>query len=422
MATTRLPTLRSIFSANQRSPWGGAGRLLGGLPRPAPLLPRAYKSPRRLRGLSTTPQVSLNDPRFHRVQAQSIMTEQIPATQRAAVFDEFGGKLDIREIPVPEIGADDILVKVIYSGVCHTDLHVWLGDFPLKTKPPPIVGGHEGAGVVVKVGSNVSNFKIGDRAGIKWVNGSCLCCEQCKRGFEPNCDNVVLSGFTRDGSFQQYAAVKATEAALIPEGVDLANVAPILCAGVTVYKALKESNVHAGETIAITGAGGGLGSLCIQYAKAMGMIVLAIDAGNKEEHCRSLGADLFIDPFKTDDLVSAVQLLTEGGPHGVINVATAAKAMEESAKYVRTRGTVVLVALPRDAKISLDVFFTVIRTITVKGSYVGTRQDTDEALKFFARGQVKIPTEVAPLSELPAIYERMQKYQINGRVVLDLWK
>ncbi|CAD5212524.1 unnamed protein product [Bursaphelenchus okinawaensis] len=416
MATTRLHPLLSIWRTNRligSNRLGGANRGRGG-----PVV--AYKTP--WRPFSTSSQLQFKQARFRRVDPQEVMAQTVPATQKAAVFDEFGGKLDIREIPVPEIGPDDILVKVQYSGVCHTDLHVWLGDFPLQTKAPPIVGGHEGAGVVVKAGSNVTNFKIGDRAGIKWINGSCLCCEQCKRGSEPTCDKIVLSGFTRDGSFQQYAAVKATEAAPIPDGVDLANVAPILCAGVTVYKALKESNVKAGEIVAITGAGGGLGSLCIQYAKAMGMIVLAIDAGNKEEHCKSLGADLFIDPFKTNDLVSAVQLLTEGGPHGVINVATAARAMEESAKYVRTRGTVVLVALPRDAKITLDVFFTVVRAITVKGSYVGTRQDTDEALGFFARGQVKIPTEVVPLSELPAIYDRMQKYQINGRVVLDLWK
>lgn len=180
--------------------------------------------------------------------------------------------------------------------------------------------------------------------------------------------------------------------------------------------------MKAGEIVAITGAGGGLGSLCIQYAKAMGMQVLAIDVGNKEEHCKSLGADMFVDPFASKDLINDIQKLTNGGPHGVINVATAAKPMEDSAKYVRTKGTVVLVALPKDAKVTLDVFWTVVRMINVKGSYVGTRQDTDEALGFFARNQVAIPTEVVPLSSLPDIYDRMLKAQINGRVVLDLWK
>ncbi|CAD5224046.1 unnamed protein product [Bursaphelenchus okinawaensis] len=360
--------------------------------------------------------------RFRSIEEDRVLAQPIPSTQRAAVFYEFGGQYRLEEIPIPEIGPDDVLVKVIYSGVCHTDLHVWLGDFPLEAKEMPIVGGHEGAGIVVKVGSNVTNFKVGDRAGIKWVNGSCLTCEQCKQGNEPNCNDVVLSGFHRDGSFQQYAAVKATEAAKIHDGIDLVNVSPILCAGVTVYKAIKESNVKAGQTLAITGAGGGLGSLCIQYAKAMGLQVLAIDVGEKEDHCRHFGADMFIDPFDTPNLVSDIQMMTEGGPHGVINIATAVKPMEDSTHYVRTRGTVVLVALPREAKVPVDVFWTVVRAITVKGSYVGSRQDTDEALKFLQRGLVNIPVQVLPLEELSNVFEKMHSNKITGRVVLDLWK
>ncbi|CAD5232602.1 unnamed protein product [Bursaphelenchus xylophilus] len=348
--------------------------------------------------------------------------EPIPRTQKAAVFDEHNGKVHIREIPVPELGPDDILVKIIYSGVCHTDLHVWLGDFPLKAKTPPLVGGHEGAGIVVKLGTNVTNFKLGDRAGVKWINSSCLCCEQCKRGFEPNCEKLVLSGFHRDGSFQQYAAVKGTEAAPIPEGVDMALVAPILCAGLTAYKALKESEVRPGEIVAITGAGGGLGTLAVQYAKAMGMRVLAIENGAKEQHCRSMGADYFLDPFKTNDIVSAVQLLTEGGPHGMCNFAPSKVPVEDAIRYIRPRGTVVMVALPRDSKVTFEAFFAIIRTIKIRGSHVGNRQDMDEALRFFARGQVKIPCEVVPLDQLPKVYDRMLNNQINGRIVLDLWK
>ncbi|CAD5224021.1 unnamed protein product [Bursaphelenchus okinawaensis] len=349
-------------------------------------------------------------------------TYEIPKMQKAAVFDEHNGKLDIRDIPVPELGPDDILVKITYSGVCHTDLHVWLGDFPLQTKKPPLVGGHEGAGIVVKLGSNVSNFKLGDRAGVKWINSSCLCCEQCKMGHEPNCEKLVLSGFHRDGSFQQYAAVKGTEAAPIPDNVDMALVAPILCAGLTAYKALKESNVKPGETVVITGAGGGLGTLAIQYAKAMGMRVLAIENGAKEDHCRAMGADMFLDPYKTSDVPAAVQLLTEGGPHGMCNFAPTTRTIEDAIKYIRSHGTVVMVALPRDSKVTFESFFAIIRTITIKGSHVGTRKDMDEALQFFARGQVRIPCEVVPLKDLPKVYERMQNNQINGRVVLDLWK
>lgn len=350
------------------------------------------------------------------------MTENIPKTQKAAVYDDYNSPLEIRDIPVPEIGADEVLVKIQFSGVCHTDLHAWHGDFPLPIKKPPIVGGHEGAGYIVKMGANVTNWKLGDRAGVKWMNSCCLMCEMCKRGFETNCPNLVLSGFHRDGSFQQYAACKASEAAPIPSNVDMANVAPILCAGLTAYKALKETRVRPGQIIAITGAGGGLGSLAVQYAKAMGMRVLGLDAPEKEQYVRSLGAEFFLTPFGQKDLTAEVQRLTDGGPHGVVNVATQAIAMEQSIRYVRPRGTVVLVALPRDAKVTLEVFFFNLRCITVKGSHVGTRHDMDEALDFFARGQVKIPVEVVPLKQLPEVYRRMDKNEIKGRVVLDMWK
>jgi propanol-preferring alcohol dehydrogenase len=349
-------------------------------------------------------------------------TEEIPKMQKAAVFDEVGGPINIKEIPVPECGPDDILVKIKYSGVCHTDLHVWLGDFPVETKGP-LVGGHEGAGVVVKAGSNVTNFKVGDYAGIKWINSTCLACEQCKRGFETTCSKAVNSGLGVNGTFQQYCIGKATEAASLPKDIDLAKAAPILCAGVTVYKALRESNVYSGQIVAITGAGGGLGSLAIQYAKAMGLRVLAIDMAEKEEHCKKLGAEFFVDPIKAgDNLVKIIQDLTNGGPHAVINIATSDKPIAQACEYVRTKGTVVLVSLPKDGKVNADVFWMVFRALTVKGSYVGSRQDADEAIDFLKRGLIDFPYEILPLESLPSVYDRMRKGTISGRVVLDLWK
>uniref|UniRef100_A0A7E4VQ64 alcohol dehydrogenase n=1 Tax=Panagrellus redivivus TaxID=6233 RepID=A0A7E4VQ64_PANRE len=350
------------------------------------------------------------------------MAENVPSTQKAAIFDTVGGPIEVRDIPVPEPSAEEILVKILYSGVCHTDLHVWLGDFPVETKGP-LVGGHEGAGIVVKVGKNVTNFKVGDRAGIKWVNRTCLSCEYCKRGYEPNCETAINSGLGINGTFQQYALTKGSEAAKIPDNVDLIKAAPILCAGVTVYRALKESNVQPGQIVAITGAGGGLGSLAIQYAKAMGFRILAIDIGDaKEAHCKSLGAEFYVDVSKTNDIVQTITKVTDGGPHGVVNIATAEKPIELATQYVRTRGTVVLVSLPKDAQLKADVFWTVFRAVTIKGSYVGNRQDTDEALDFLARGLVDVPIEVLPLSALPSIYDRMLKGQITGRTVLDVWK
>uniref|UniRef100_A0AC34FLU6 Enoyl reductase (ER) domain-containing protein n=1 Tax=Panagrolaimus sp. ES5 TaxID=591445 RepID=A0AC34FLU6_9BILA len=346
----------------------------------------------------------------------------IPKFQKAQVYDRFNGPLELRQIPVPIPGPNDILVNIKYSGVCHTDLHVWHGEFPGVVNFP-LVGGHEGVGVVVAKGSHVTNFEIGEQAGIKWINGTCLCCDMCKKGFEPNCSNAQNSGLHRNGTFQEYALVTATEAPKIPAGVDLAKVAPILCAGVTVYRGLKESIVRPGEIVAINGAGGGLGSLAIQYAKAMGMRVIAVCKGlNQEEHVKRLGADHFVDVDTSEDVVKEIIALSEGGTHGVINTAPAQEPIIQATKYVRTRGTVVILSLPKNTPIGADIFDTVTRAITIRGSYVGNRIDTDEALAFFARGQIQSLIQIRGLTELPKIFDEMNIGTLVGRVVVDIEK
>lgn len=359
-----------------------------------------------------------------RTMSDVISIPNLPKLQYAQVFSVSNGPLEYKQIPVPVPGEDEILINVKYSGVCHTDLHAYKGDWPLATKSP-LVGGHEGAGVVVAKGNHVTNFELGDYAGIKWLNGSCLSCEFCKSSYEPNCPEALLSGYTVDGTFQQYAIAKAIHAAPIPKNVELAKVAPILCAGITVYKALKESNAKPGQWVAITGAGGGLGSLAIQYAKAMGLLVLGIDTGDeKSVSAKKLGAEEFVDfaKYNEEGLVEYIQKVTNGGPHAVINVATAEKPIELSTRYVRTKGTVVVVGLPAHAQIKSDVFWSVVKSITIKGSYVGNRTDSDEALNFFARGLIDIPIKIVGLSELPKVYNLMEEGKITGRYVLDTSK
>ncbi|KAF5112210.1 hypothetical protein DV452_004156 [Geotrichum candidum] len=347
----------------------------------------------------------------------------IPKTQKALVFETNGGPLLYKtDYPVPTPASDEILVNVKYSGVCHTDLHAWKGDWPLGTKLP-LVGGHEGAGVVVAKGENVTNFEIGDYAGIKWLNGSCLGCEFCLKGAESNCAAAILSGYTHDGSFQEYATAKAVHAAQIPQGTDLAKISPILCAGITVYKALKVSDARPGEWVAITGAGGGLGSLAVQYAKAMGLRVIGIDTGDaKAQLVKELGGEAFIDFATTKDIVKDVVAATNGGPHAVIHVAVSEKAIGVSTEYVRPTGTIVLVGLPAGAVAKSEVFSHVIKTISIKGSYVGNRADSAEAIDFFTRGLVHSPIKIVGLSELEHVYELMEKGQIVGRYVLDTSK
>lgn len=229
------------------------------------------------------------------------------------MFDKNGGPIVYKEVPVPKPKSNELLIHVLYTGVCHTDLHAWKGDWPLPVKLP-LIGGHEGAGVVVAMGSEVKNWKIGDFAGIKWLNGSCMSCEFCMQGAEPNCPMADLSGYTHDGSFAQYATADAVQAARIRQTTKLDEVAPILCAGVTVYKALKTADLRPGQWVAISGAGGGLGSLAIQYAKAMGLRVLAIDGGDdKAKLCTDLGAEVFVDFTKSKDIIKDVVAATHGG-------------------------------------------------------------------------------------------------------------
>lgn len=296
-----------------------------------------------------------------------------------------------------------------------------MGDWPLPVKLP-LVGGHEGAGVVVARGELVKDVNIGDHVGIKWLNGSCLSCSFCMTADEPLCASAQLSGYTVDGSFQQYAVAKAAHVARIPAGVDLEAVSPVLCAGITVYKGIKESGVRPGQWIAIAGAGGGLGNMALQYCKAMGIHTVAIDGGEeKNQATKALGASAYVDFFTSKDLVADVKAATPDGlgPHAAILLAVSEKPFQQASEYVRPRGTVVCIGLPANARISAPVFETVVRMITIKGSYVGNRQDTQEALDFYARGLIKAPFKTIGLSELQSVYDMMREGKVVGRYVVD---
>jgi len=290
----------------------------------------------------------------------------------------------------------------------------------------PLVGGHEGAGVVVAKGDLVEGWELGDHAGVKWINGTCLACDFCQQADEPLCAKATMSGYTVDGSFQQYAIAKGNHAAKIPKDVPLDAIAPILCAGITVYKGLKESGARPGQTVAIVGAGGGLGSLAQQYAKAMGLRTIAIDAGDeKKKMCmEQLGSYAFVDFSTSDNVVKDVQAATEDGlgPHAVILVATSEKPFQQAAEYVRPRGTVVAIGLPAGAQLKAPVFESVLKMVCIKCSYVGNRRDSAEAIDLYRRGGISAPFKVVGLSELEKVYDLMQKGQIAGRYVLDTSK
>ena len=289
----------------------------------------------------------------------------------------------------------------------------------------PLVGGHEGAGVVVDRGELVKDIELGDKVGIKWINSSCLQCPYCQRSDEPLCEKAQLSGYTVDGSFQNYAVASAAHVARIPKECDLESVAPVLCAGITVYKGLKESGAKPGDTVAIVGAGGGLGSLAVQYAKAMGLHSIAIDGGSeKGDLTKKLGAASYIDFMTSKNLVADVKAATPDGlgPSAALLLAVQEKPFQQATQYVRSRGVVVCIGLPANAKISAPVFDTVVRMINIRGSYVGNRADTAEALDFFRRGLIEVPYKTVGLSKLQDVFQLMQEGKIAGRYVVDTSK
>jgi len=335
---------------------------------------------------------------------------------KAAVVNEFHQQLEVKEVPIPEIGYGEVLVKMKACGVCHTDLHAAHGDWPVKPKLP-LIPGHEGVGIVEKVGEGVTSLKVGDRVGIPWLYSACGECDYCLQGWETLCHKQENGGYSVDGGYAEYCKAPAAYVARIPDGISDVDAAPILCAGVTTYKALKVANVKPGEWVAIYGIGG-LGHIALQYAKAMGYNVVAVDiADEKLELAKELGADLTINGLNVDPAEAIKDKI--GGAHGAVSVAVTKKAFEQAYRSVRRGGSLVVVGLP-NAELPIPIFDTVLNGVTVKGSIVGTRKDMQEALDFAAQGKVKAIIETQPLEKINEVFHRMEKGQINGRVVLTI--
>ncbi|KAI9886329.1 MAG: alcohol dehydrogenase [Watsoniomyces obsoletus] len=352
------------------------------------------------------------------------MSPDIPEQQWAQVYEKSGAALEAKQVPVRRPGPDEVLVNIKFSGVCHTDLNVWKGGFS-AIGPSPVIGGHEGAGVVVAKGELVKDIEIGEQVGIKFLNRSCLSCEFCEDADEVGCLKGTYSGVTVDGCFQQYTIVQAAQVARIHKDIPLDSVAPVLCAGLTAYRALKECGARPGQTVAVVGAAGGLGSLAIQYAKAMGLQVIAVDSGDeKKQLCEKYGANTFVDFATSEDLAKDVKGTTADGlgPHAVLLIASNEKSINQGISYVRPRGTLITVGLPPGGVMHTPILPMVMKKITIKGSLVGNRRDMAEALDFVKRGLVECPVKIVGLSELPKVFELMEAGKIVGRYVLDTSK
>jgi alcohol dehydrogenase, propanol-preferring len=335
---------------------------------------------------------------------------------KAALVRELGKPLTIEEVPVPEPGPDQILVRIAATGVCHTDLHAVKGDWPIKPVVP-FIPGHEGVGTVVGIGRSVKRVKEGDRVGIPWLHSACGYCPHCRTGWETLCGSQKNTGYSVNGSFAEYALADPNFVGRLPDALEWGPAAPILCAGVTVYKGLKETEVKPGEWIVISGIGG-LGHVAVQYAKAMGMHVAAVDIHQEKlELATKFGAEIAINASEVDPGEALQRRM--GGAHGALVTAVSPTAFEQAFAMLRSHGTMALVGLP-SGKFAMPIFDTVLKRITVRGSIVGTRQDLEEALDFAAGGLVKAHFSWDKLENINAIFERMEKGGIDGRIVLKL--
>lgn len=335
---------------------------------------------------------------------------------KAAIVREFKSPLTLERVPIPDPGPGEMLVKVMACGVCHTDLHAADGDWPIKPKLP-FIPGHEIAGVVVALGPGVKDFAIGDAVGVPWLHDACLSCEYCESGWESLCEHQHNTGYSCNGGFAEYVVANAVFGAHLPRGVNFAAIAPILCAGVTSYKGIKETEVRAGEWIVISGVGG-LGHLAIQYAKAMGLHVAAVDiASDKLGLAKRSGADLVVDG-RAPDATSQLLARTSGGAHGALVTATSPDAFSQALSLVRRKGTVCLVGLP-PGNFDTPIFDVVLKRITIRGSIVGTRRDLDEAIAFAAEGKVHADVSAAPLGDINRIFDAMRRGRLEGRIVVQ---
>lgn len=334
---------------------------------------------------------------------------------QAAIVEDFGHELTVHETQRPTPGRGQALVRVIATGVCHTDLHALEGDWPVKPKLP-LVPGHEGVGIVEELGEGVTNLEVGQMVGNAWLWSACGECEHCRQGWETLCEQQHNGGYSTDGSFGEYMLVDAQYAAIIPDGSDPAEIAPVLCAGVTVYKGLKRTEARPGQWVVISGIGG-LGHIAVQYAVAMGLRVIAVDiADDKLALAKKHGAEVTVNAMDGDP-ASAVQEAV-GGAHAVLVTAVHKDAFGQAIAMTRRGGTIVFNGLP-PGEFPAPIFDIVLKGLTIRGSIVGTRQDMVEALDFYAAGKIHPTFTKRPLGDINAVLDEMRHGKIDGRVVIE---
>ncbi len=335
---------------------------------------------------------------------------------KAAILHDFKKPLSIEEIERPCPEANEVLIQVEACGACHSDVHVADGDWTQLAGivKKPLILGHEIAGHVVEKGGAVDDLQIGDRVGVPWIHWSCGECEFCREGNENLCSRQKITGVTVDGGYAEFVRAPATHALKIPEGISALEAAPLFCAGLTVYRALKSANIVTGQRLAVLGVGG-LGHLAVQFGRALGAEVIAIDISEEKlELARSLGAADTLNAATTDVVK---QLRRKGGAH-VSLVTSAAKAAYDTAfSGLRPTGTLLVVGLPAES-ICFPPILMAAREVRIQASTVGTRKDLREVLSMAAAGKVRCQVVARPLAEANEVLDQLRKGQVSGRIVL----
>ena len=335
---------------------------------------------------------------------------------KAAVLHEFKKPLALEDVPRPTLEAGDVLIQVEACGVCHSDLHVADGDWPqfaTITKKPLILG-HEIAGRVAEKGANVHQFQVGDRVGIPWIYWTCGDCEFCREGNENLCVKQKITGVTVDGGFAEFVKAPASHAIRIPDGLPAIDAAPLFCAGVTVYRALKQAKISAGQRIAIFGIGG-LGHLAVQIARELGAEIAAVDVSwDKLRLAESLGAARSFNATSTNVVK---ELRAKGGVHVALVTSAATAAYDMAFSCIRPTGTLLAVGLPSN-NICFPPILMAAKEVRIQASAVGTRQDVREVLAMASNRKIHCQVSTRPLVDANRVMEEMRLGQISGRIAL----
>ncbi|WP_392675442.1 alcohol dehydrogenase AdhP [Streptomyces sp. LN785] len=335
---------------------------------------------------------------------------------KAAVVRSFAEPLVIEERPVPTPAGHQVLVRMETSGLCHTDIHAAQGDWPIRPNPP-FVPGHEGIGIIEAAGDQVGHLAVGDRVAIPWLGEACGHCDHCVSGWETLCPEQLNSGYSVDGSHTEYALAHGTYVVRVPDGIDPLDAAPLTCAGVTTYKAVKLSGARPG-TLALVSGIGGLGHLALQYARIFGAETVAVDVTDEKlALARELGADHVIDA-RVQDVAEEMRRL--GGAHVAVSLAVSNESFDAAYASLRRGGTLVLVALPAEGKLELPVFDMVLNGTKVIGSIVGTREDLAEVFRLHGLGRTRVVRETRGLEEINSAIEEVLKGEVPGRLVFDM--